>query len=424
MHASGSRQGEKLLGVGVCFEGRPDLDKGAKWVCNDRVPIDNSPLLAILLASLRGGLGNPLEIATRSKVTIAALMKCFKANEDKGFIGVRNAGLLRTVIGCLRMHSSSIIFQDLSKSPLSMIEHKTVGIAEEAMNQNAVLILPPIPTELHITGARLLKVTQATAYKHIRNVAPACTRRRTTARIDEVKRVMITSSGKVPQDRAIWKGLRDKDFSRQTRVFLWKSAHDAYKVGTYWDKQNMAPELRERSECKHDGKLDSLDHIMSECSCPGQSQIWNLASEFWNKRTGKTFPSLNISSVIGLMLLAQQKEGEVSSEGLARLRKILIVESAYLIWVIRCERVISKDDMPFSPVKIENRWKEMVAKRAELDFKMTSARYGKWAAIRPLIQDTWKGTAFEQKAQEHGPRREAQGGVLVGIYPGERDGVG
>ncbi|PCH44822.1 hypothetical protein WOLCODRAFT_51472, partial [Wolfiporia cocos MD-104 SS10] len=84
------------------------------------------------------------------------------------------------------------------------------------------------------------------------------------------------------------------------------------------------------------------------------------------------------------------------SEGDARLYRILITESAYLIWKLRNERVICEEGNPATPAsrtEIESRWRRAINDRLATDCKMTNARkYGTKALQRALVEQTWKGT--------------------------------
>ncbi|PBL02836.1 hypothetical protein ARMGADRAFT_1110140, partial [Armillaria gallica] len=75
---------------------------------------------------------------------------------------------------------------------------------------------------------------------------------------------------------------------------------------------------------------------------------------------------------------------------------ILITESAYLIWCIRCERRIVRNDEPerwHTLQKIRNRWIEQINTRLKSDCAMTNAkRYGKKALKEDTVIQTWRNT--------------------------------
>lgn len=248
---------EQLIGAGIACEGISELNVGKVWSGIGQEQ-DGGTLLAIALALMAAGIHTPLTINIRSYKDLAVLTEDLREIEDKGFLGIKNAGLLRTVIARLRMHTSPIFFQDLKDFPSSKDEAAAGALAKAALQGGEIMVLPPIPTELHLTGAKLSRMTQATAYKTIKSNAKPPTRPRTRMMLDGAKRVIGKENKRIPSDDQIWSSLRDKDMSRLIRVFLWKSMHNAYKVGAYWNKPNMPPELQRRHKCEQDGTEDSL----------------------------------------------------------------------------------------------------------------------------------------------------------------------
>ncbi|KAJ7844715.1 hypothetical protein B0H13DRAFT_1908731 [Mycena leptocephala] len=99
-----------------------------------------------------------------------------------------------------------------------------------------------------------------------------------------------------------------------------------------------------RSPRVHGAHIDNL----TQCEEPGQKEIWDLASEMWRMKTGK-----DLRPTIGqIMAGGATKCGD---SGTTRVYKILITESAHLIWRTRNERVIQQTGS--APVtKIRNRW--------------------------------------------------------------------
>ena len=186
--------------------------------------------------------------------------------------------------------------------------------------------------------------------------------------------------------KSLWKAIRHKDISKEARYFLWMTFHDAYMVGSNWLRPGYVPEYQERSECKQCHKTESMEHILTECNAPGQAVIWSLAEEMWKKRNQKwPKPTLGIILASPNMRLTSRKDTQDSS---ARLYRILMTESAHLIWKLRCERVI-REESPPSTTEVRKRWKYAITARADLDKKMTNPRYGKKALDESLVENTW-----------------------------------
>ncbi|KAF5335272.1 hypothetical protein D9758_016227 [Tetrapyrgos nigripes] len=278
---------------------------------------------------------------------------------------------------------------------------------------------------LTCTGAKLMKITQALAYQAIRERKlrkerkKNGPRRRTVQNLEKVKAQIEETFNVAPKDERIWKSIRHKDLARKARNFLWMVTHDAYMAGSHWQRQNFSSELQERATCKHDGQLEDMEHILTSCESPGQTVIWELAKNLWKKKSEKEWYPPGLGAIIGAAT------GEVTNNetgkripGDTRLWRILITESAYLIWALRCERVIAKDNTPFSEEEIENRWWKMIDERFKLDARMTSKKYEHKAMPRKLVENTWKGLLHDEENLPEDWINLA--GVLVGI---EQDSI-
>ncbi|KAJ7141073.1 hypothetical protein C8R44DRAFT_762658 [Mycena epipterygia] len=102
-----------------------------------------------------------------------------------------------------------------------------------------------------------------------------------------------------------------------------------------------------------------MEHILTRCEEPGQKEIWDLASEMWQMRTGK-----DLRPTVGQIMAGGSTN--LGDPGTTRLYKILITESAHLIWRFRNERVIQdKGSAPLS--KIQNRWLKIINNRLAID---------------------------------------------------------
>jgi hypothetical protein len=65
--------------------------------------------------------------------------------------------------------------------------------------------------------------------------------------------------------------------------------------------------------------------------------IWALANELWKKRSPTPIPD-NYGALLGCCLSNFKKANGKPDQGLNRLFRIIVSESMYLIWLIRCER--------------------------------------------------------------------------------------
>ena len=163
---------------------------------------------------------------------------------------------------------------------------------------------------------------------------------------------------------------------------------------------------------------DSMEHIITECSAPGREQIWSLANELWNKRSNTTIPT-NYGALLGCCLSSYRKNNDKPDKGLNRLFRIIVSESMYMIWKIRCERTIAWSDDPdktHSPYEIHNKWLLAINTRLRMDSVQTNNKIFKKKSIDPkIVLQTWKNCL---KDNLHETRNWCgKTGVLVGITP-------
>ncbi|KAJ7701281.1 hypothetical protein B0H14DRAFT_2417050, partial [Mycena olivaceomarginata] len=94
--------------------------------------------------------------------------------------------------------------------------------------------------------------------------------------LENVKRHIKQTRGRVVTDEDIWKSLQHKDFLPRTAQFLRRSMHNAHRVGHYW---THIPECQERAICQECGETEDLKHILTTCSSPGAELIWSAAEK-------------------------------------------------------------------------------------------------------------------------------------------------
>jgi len=113
----------------------------------------------------------------------------------------------------------------------------------------------------------------------------------------------------------------------------------------------------------------------------------------------------------------QQKKQKYRLKGYERLFTILVSESAHLIWKIRCERLIKRNDDPeqhHTKDEIINKWMLVINTRLKYDILHTnSQKYGKKAVAESLVLKTWSGILREEQNLPDNWIR--QSGGLVGI---------
>ncbi|KAJ7662713.1 hypothetical protein DFH06DRAFT_1268724 [Mycena polygramma] len=326
-----------------------------------------------------------LRIESDSKYAINSATKFLTKWEDQGYIGIENKQLAQaqTEFRWVKGHNGNTLNEGADK------------LANEGANRpSGFPINLTIPPDLKLTGAKL-----------------SVSRRRTEINIDRTKAEIEATFGRVPTEARIWKSLQHRDFSREVRQFMWKMMHDAFMVGNKWERGNK-PEFHAR-------KIESMEHILCECSSPGQAEIWALAENLWAGKN-MTWIKPTYGNILGCGLAEfKNTKGSVDS-GAARLFRIIVSESAYLIWKLRNERVIQKQNEPITPTEIHNRWVQCINDRLEQDCRMTNPKYKKKAILYSKVIRTWTGTLKDESYLQ--PDWPKQHGVLVGIGPLQKDG--
>jgi ribonuclease HI len=212
-------------------------------------------------------------------------------------------------------------------------------------------------------------------------------------------------------DADIWKAVSTKDFLPRTAQFLWKSIHNAHRIGKYW---THIPECEDHAICSgRDGVTEDLDHILLKCASPGQEIVWRAAESLWREKEGDWL-ELSLGVILGCGLAEFRDDRGKIKEGTQRLYRIIMSESAYLIWRLRNERRISRNGMPASEEEIMNKWKYTINQRLQVDITLANRpRKGKHPALASqLVLTTWSGTLDNEQNLPANWLREPR--VLVG----------
>ena len=140
------------------------------------------------------------------------------------------------------------------------------------------------------------------------------------------------------------------------------------------------------------GSLETMDHIMLQCKASGQETIWSLAKELW-LRKGLPWPTLSIGSILSCGIADFRTNQNSKHEGMNCLFTVVMSESLYLIWKLRCKWKIQKDSNPqalHSRTEITNRWLHAINLRLRFDCLLTNRkRYGPKAHSVAVVCRTW-----------------------------------
>lgn len=152
--------------------------------------------------------------------------------EDRGWIEVPNNGPLRALAAGLRKRTAKTTFAVVKASAGSAAAATLAKAGAEKLDDDSVYLHIQPGSEL--PGATLSSMTQALAYKGIKETHEPVTRKTTNENTKRVQEAVRNTFSFHPQVLAIWKSIRHKDTSKNIRNFLWKTMHGAHRIGKYW----------------------------------------------------------------------------------------------------------------------------------------------------------------------------------------------
>ncbi|KZT22153.1 hypothetical protein NEOLEDRAFT_1072088, partial [Neolentinus lepideus HHB14362 ss-1] len=266
-----------------------------------------------------------------------------------------------------------------------------------------------IDPKWNLTGMKLTAVTQARAYKALsaaRKHPPM--RLSTIITLDMIRHAVKDLTDHLPTDSRIWQSFRHTDHSPKVTDFLFKATHGTFMIGKRWAH---IPNYEHRAICPICDTDDSLDHALTECSAPGQAEVWKCVKSIWLKKHSQ-WEKPTLGMILGSTLAHFRSPKGTPLPGVDRLYRIMIPESAYFIWKLRCERVVGGVET-HNPTEIQRRWRAMMNERLALDQALTHPRLGKAALQRKVVLRTWSYTLQNELFLPDDWIKYA--GVLVGI---------
>ena len=142
-----------------------------------------------------------------------------------------------------------------------------------------------------------------------------------------------------------------------------------------------------------------MTHILIRCNATPPRTIWDLARTIW-PHPPHLWPEISLGTILGCGSLSLDNERprrdqprrehlpqEHAPKGAMRLLQILVTESAYLIWVLRCERTIQ--ERSHSIDEIHHRWFCSINARLTED-KITATKIKRDKRTTQKVKDTWE----------------------------------
>ncbi|TFK62739.1 hypothetical protein BDN72DRAFT_827234 [Pluteus cervinus] len=400
-------------GCGIWYSPSNDRNKALKMKGENQS--NNTAEIAAVLAVLNNTpTHREIKIHTDSKYVLDGLTTHLEKWEDKGWIGISNRELLQATAARLRMRTAPTAFIKVKgHSGVEGNEGADQKANEGANKDSFDEIDTEVPSELKVSGAKLSAMTQATLYRGILQTKKLESRRKTEENLELTRYAVQEQTDRLPKNETIWKSIKSKDISRNIRAFMWRTMHDAYKCGKYWEN---IPNFEERGTCLSCNTTETMDHILTKCQANGQQVIWNLTEQLLTEK-GIPWTTPTIGTLLGSTITDFRDEEDRRQPGLNRLYRIVMTESMYLIWKLRCEWKINDDGDPAKAPnheRIRQKWLYTLDQRVKLDSILTNRKiYGKKALSKKSVKTTWKGALEnEQDLDENWVGRT---GVLVGI---------
>ncbi|KAL7280190.1 hypothetical protein ACG7TL_006609 [Trametes sanguinea] len=368
-------------------------------------------IAAVIVAADKVGRAWQMQIDSDSKTTLAALTHTRGKNEDEGYIGKANSALLQMAVEALlrrRTHTSVKWVKGHAghkgnEEADALADKGAEGVQEAQLRVDET-------SGLHLSGAKLQATTQRLAYRAIRSAKEqkANVRPSTAENLDLIRKDLQRECAVSPTNDTLWAAVKKNTATREGRQFIWRAIHDSFMIGRHWLRATMPPPLRNRAECHVCGCLETMNHILFDCSATGRQLSWTLLTSLWS-RTGDKEITPTWGTVMGAQSVVIKDEHGTRQPTKEARWAVLATETAFLVWKMRCERVIQREGEQFTAQEATNRWWSTIRDRQKLDMSAANGYLGKRALCRQEMMKLWEPLLVNGKI------REVDDGVLVGI---------
>ncbi|KAK7016939.1 hypothetical protein R3P38DRAFT_2417242, partial [Favolaschia claudopus] len=223
----------KSVGAGVWLSTGSELNISLK-LSEESAPTRQSAETIAALAKIQTThRGTEVELESERGFVAKAMTKHLRRWEDTGWIGVVNPSPLKALASELnqRTGKTTFIISEDSPGPDAALLLSKAGEVKEEIDEVYMKIRP----RNALPGAKLSKLTQSLAYKGIKQMRAPISRKATDENILLVQAAILANFRYQPTPSAIWKKARQREILPNIRNFLWKSIHNAHRIGKYWN---------------------------------------------------------------------------------------------------------------------------------------------------------------------------------------------
>ncbi|KAH9859092.1 RnaseH-domain-containing protein [Lenzites betulinus] len=339
-----------------------------------------------------------MTIITDSTYAYLGLTEHLQKWEDRGWQGVDNKEILQLTAAKLRRRSAPTWIKWVKGHSGVPGNEAADVLANSGTSKRAIGIHWREEEKAFLAkGARLSALSQKLAYRSIQEWAAPKGRTSTQRNLDMIKAALREDFGTSPTTGAIWTAVWGTDISRKASSFFWKAIHGAYKIGEYWSN---IPGYEQRAMCMECNVPESMDHILLECGAPGRRQLWEEADAIL-RRGGIRPPKKSLGMAVGATALKADAIVDKASAAKSRLLKIVVTEVVYLIWKVRCERVIGwagESGRTHPSESLARAWSDAINMRLHTDIARSRTRSKRGRLSREVVLDTWRGTLLDEGA--------------------------
>ncbi len=133
-----------------------------------------------------------------------------------------------------------------------------------------------------------------------------------------------------------------------------------------------------------------------------------MVGQIWNRRF-KDWDAPPYGEILGCASARLKGHNNKHNKGKIRLYQILISEAAYLIWTLRCTRVIKQNDESDKLTK-KQKIINQLRKKLKMDcicIHTNESKFGRKTLRQKIVKKTWSGTLEdEDHLPQIGPREQ------------------